>query len=288
MSLIDDFLMNEVIGNEEHGGEVIDYFLQVVLGQKIEVDNVQVQRIQTTGDESNRGIRLDIRTKISLYQAMIANNNFNGSDDSTITNNTTVGIEMHNNKSETKPGEQFDIRRRSRLYQSIIDVNMLKTGDDFGDLDDVLIIVCTSFDVFGRDRYKYTFTNMCHEEDGLLLDDGAYRIFLNTKGKYGGSNELQELLNYAEHSDIKNATNKNLKKLHTIVSKIKKSKEARDRYMWEFEKLKRERIEGREEARAEYEGIITEINSELNETKTELGKKDAEIAALKKQLAAKD
>ena len=58
--------------------------------------------------------------------------------------------------------------------------------------------------------------------------------------------------------------------------------------MWEFEKLKRERIEGREEARVEYEGIITEINSELNETKTELSKKDAEIAALKEQLAAKD
>ena len=300
MSLIDDFLMNEVIGNEEHGIEVIDYILQVVLGQKIEIDNVQVQRIQTAGDNEKRGIRLDIRTKISLYQILIFSDL---PSDSVILpdNKATVGIEVHNTKSETQSREKFDIRRRSRLYQSILDVNMLNTGDDFGDLDDVIIIVCTSFDVFGRDRYKYTFTNICHEESDLLLDDGAYRIFLNTKGKTGGSTELKELLNYTESSDIRNATNEKLMKLHAIVSKVKNSKEARERYMWESEKLERARDEGREEAKAEITELKaknadikaenaeikaenTEIKAENAEIKTALTKIMAELATLKEQM----
>jgi hypothetical protein len=43
LNLIDDFLMTELVGNEDYGREFIEYFLQVVLGQKVEVKEVNVQ-----------------------------------------------------------------------------------------------------------------------------------------------------------------------------------------------------------------------------------------------------
>lgn len=183
MSLIDDFLMTEIVGNEEYGGEFIDCFLETVLGHKIEVHDVHVQKVMTAGDTENRGIRLDIRTKVSLDQAIPATGQAEPEGICGGEYKASVNIEMQASESNTKPYQKYDIRRRSRLNQGMIDVNMLKTGGEYGELDDVLVIVCTSFDLFNRNRCIYTFANMCFEDRSLLLEDGAYRIFLNTSSK---------------------------------------------------------------------------------------------------------
>lgn len=58
------------------------------------------------------------------------------------------------------------------------------------------------FDPFGYGHYKYTFTNDCHEESGLQLNDKTAKIFLSTKGKKGPvSDRLIELLGYIEHPE---------------------------------------------------------------------------------------
>ena len=60
----------------------------------------------------------------------------------------------------------------------------------------------TPFDLFGHGLYRYTFQMRCEEVPELKLDDGATRIFLNTRGKHPElvSHELIELLKYMEHS----------------------------------------------------------------------------------------
>ena len=37
------------------------------------------------------------------------------------------------------------------------------------------------FDIFGYNLYRYTFEECCWEVPGLRLNDGAKRIFINTK-----------------------------------------------------------------------------------------------------------
>ena len=58
------------------------------------------------------------------------------------------------------------------------------------------------FDLFGYGLYRYTFQMKCEEVPELKLDDGATKIFLNTRGKHSKlvSPELIELLKYMEHS----------------------------------------------------------------------------------------
>ena len=85
--------------------------------------------------------------------------------------------------AEVQKEDTKNLPRRSRLYQSMI----------------------APFDLFGKDLYRYTFRMRCDEDPGIALDDGAARIFLNTRGKdpLGVSEELIELLRYIEHTTEK-------------------------------------------------------------------------------------
>jgi hypothetical protein len=49
-------------------------------------------------------------------------------------------------------------------------------------LNEVLVVMITPFDLFGYGLYRYTFQMKCEEIPELKLDDGATRIFLNTRG----------------------------------------------------------------------------------------------------------
>lgn len=59
-----------------------------------------------------------------------------------------------------------------------------------------IIFICLS-DLFGKDRYVYTFENICKEDSEVMLNDGAKKIFLNANGKNGTvSKELKAFLDY--------------------------------------------------------------------------------------------
>ena len=61
-----------------------------------------------------------------------------------------------------------------------------------GLLIDTFNIIITPFDLFGEGRYCYTFHARCDENPSLVLEDGATRIFLNTRGT--NRNEVSEEL----------------------------------------------------------------------------------------------
>lgn len=293
-SLIDDLLMNEVVSSKKYGREFVDYFLETVIGQKIDIKEIKVQAIATPGNTEKRAIRMDIQTEASLREANIIIDSTSLDYFNDRVNDTIIDIEMQAQKKLTGYGQENDIRRRSRLYQSIIDRNMLPTsskkGSNYGEMDNVIIIICTLFDVFGGNRLKYTFTNVCLENPKILLNDGAYRIFLNTRGTDGGSEELKELLRYIGESTDSNATNNNLRKLHTIVTDVKQSEGMRVQYMKYFEHAEIARSEGLSEGRREgrkegkSEGIkIGEKRAAKKWRKLEV-EKDAIIKSLQERL----
>ena len=99
------------------------------------------------------------------------------------------------------------------------------------------------FDLFGKDRYIYTFEGICLEDENIKINDGATRIFINTHGKNRDevSPEFLALIDFIEYNETKNASeNANLEKIVSKVEAIKSSEVIGVKYMqnWE-EKLEK-------------------------------------------------
>lgn len=168
-------------------------------------------------------------------------------------------------------GKRF-LLRRSRLYQSAIDVNLLEPGEiDFGKMNDVYVIFIAPFDLFGKNKYMYTFRMTCDEVPGLSMGDGAVRIFLNTHGK----NDIEvptglvEFLKYVENPDRyeKNIQDSRVRKLADQIEMLKNSQEVGVKYMRLWEELDEARREGHESGVAEgFEAERMESIKNLMET----------------------
>ncbi|WP_418462324.1 Rpn family recombination-promoting nuclease/putative transposase [Frisingicoccus sp.] len=152
-------------------------------------------------------------------------------------------------------GKQF-LLRRSRLYQSAIDVNLLEPGElDFGKMNDVYVIFIAPFDLFGKNKYRYTFRMTCDEVPGLSMDDGAVRIFLNTHGKNDDEVPpgLVEFLHYVENPEQqeKEIQDERVRKLAGQIDMLKNSQEVGVKYMRLWEELEEARREGHDDGVAE-------------------------------------
>lgn len=128
-----------------------------------------------------------------------------------------------------------NLPRRSRYHQAELDVMSLKPGDNFAVLKDCYIIFICAFDPFGQGLYRYTFENRC-TESGLILGDGAKRIFLSTKGNNDEQipAALKHFLHYVETSTAECAEetgDSRVKTLHHKVTALKASREWEKRYM---------------------------------------------------------
>lgn len=122
-----------------------------------------------------------------------------------------------------------EIPKRSRYYTAMLDLDMLDKGASYKELKHSFVIFICTFDAFDRERYCYTFENMCREEEGLRLDDGTTKIFLNALGTKGDvSPELKAFLEYvAGHK----SDDEFVKELDAEVAKVRASKEWRREYM---------------------------------------------------------
>ena len=106
---------------------------------------------------------------------------------------TVFNIEMQTSK------DMEELVKRTRFYQSILDMYHLQKGQKYMTLNDSYIIFICTFPVFCGNRHKYTFKNICLEEHDILLNDGATKLFLSTKGtKDDISKPLQRFLDYVD------------------------------------------------------------------------------------------
>ena len=105
--------------------------------------------------------------------------------------------------TEMQQKRRADLAKRSRYYQSMTDTSLLEPGvPDYNRLNTSYIIMIMPFDLFGYKRYVYTFRSRCEEEAECILEDGATRIFLNTRGENDSEvpRELVEFLHYLENT----------------------------------------------------------------------------------------
>ena len=133
-------------------------------------------------------------------------------------------MEMQNN------ADQDSIPKRSRFYQGLMDSPVLKSGKKtrYRQLPSSTIIFITQDDIFKKDFARYTFTEQCEEVEGLKLEDGTTKIFLNMTSK-NGSKELISLLQYMKKTDINNpeveVKDERILELDKIVTEVRESEE---------------------------------------------------------------
>ena len=140
--------------------------------------------------------------------------------------------------------------------------------------------------MFNKGGHKYTFENVCLEDNNIILNDEAQKIILNTKGFMKDlSEELLEFLEYIETSTdyvVKHSKGKLVSNIHIRVREVKndisvevhilKKCEAQLRtYMTLLERDREKIEEGRDEERKltiikQYnKGLSIEYITEINE-----------------------
>ncbi len=155
---------------------------------------------------------------------------------------TVYDLEMQTANSRILP-------RRSRYYHSITDIAHLTRGESFSELPDSYVIFICTFDPFGKDLARYEFRNLCVEDPTIDLGDGAYKVFINAKGREEKvSGDMRAFLDYLCGKKPSSELT------HYIASSIEAAKGnktwERD-FMTFEEKMREEREEGRKEGREE-------------------------------------
>ncbi len=250
LNLLDRFLFAQAMEDEEN----MRLILEIILGREIVLKHLPQTEKEARTSPLYRSIRLDV----------IA------ADDQDNIYDTEV------QKRNTR-----NLPRRSRYYEGFISTHMLPPGEvDFDQLKDSYVIIIAPFDIFGKDRYRYTFRMKCDEIPELALGDGDIRIFLNTRGTNDDqvSPELVELLRYMEDSSKEVASGCSSPRIHTLqerIEAIKSSEEVNVKYMQAWEERELDRREAREEGRQEGR---QEILKELIRKKLAKGKDISVIA----------
>lgn len=183
--------------------------------------------------------------------------------------------------TEMQSSRKADLSKRSRYYQALMDTCLLEPGiPDYNQLNNTYLIMIMTFDLFGYKRYRYTFRARCEEEKDCILEDGAFRIFFNTKGENseGVSKELIDFLHYLEQTTDEAALRSGsarIQKIHERVCKVKASEEIGVKYMQAWE----ERYYDRQEAleAGERLGIRSKLLEQIQK-KMDRGKSVEEIA----------
>ena len=167
LTFTDDYMFCKILQQDE---DLCKRLVEVIIGRKIGkiIKNDKQKPIDVTSD--GKGIRMDVYLE----------------DDQ----NSVYNIEMQNVNTK-------DIAKRARYYQSMLDVGYLKKSWEYGKLKKSYVIFINQFDMFKENLPMYTFTNRCHEKEGIEMGDETTKIFLNTKGICGTIEpELEALLTY--------------------------------------------------------------------------------------------
>ena len=199
IGLSNDFIFGKVMSDPELCKELLERILP-----GIEIDHIEYPELQKPikEDIDARSVRLDVYVKDGK--------------------NTVYDIEIQ--KVNTR-----ELPKRSRYYQGMMDLQLIDSGQPYKKLNQSYVIFICLEDVFGKNRHIYTFENICREDPGIKLRDGAIKIFLNAKGNLNDvSSELRAFLDYLGG---KKSEDEYVQKLERVVKEAKRNRKWRHEYM---------------------------------------------------------
>lgn len=256
LNLIDNFLFHEMLADKENGEEFCRILLKTILNKEVRHVKISAQKNILGPDTDNHGIRMDAYLE-------------------EVTDSDAIDADIAPDIYDIEPNLTYEIDtlpKRMRYYHALIDAGLLRIGETYDKLPNVVVIFILPYDPFRQDRCVYTIQNMIKEDPSIEYNDGALKMILYTKGKAGNPRkELLEMLKYFEKSTTDNVTNPDIECVHHMVDRIKERKELNLEYMksWEWDdynkKLGREEglKEGLKKANKERENAIRILISSL-------------------------
>lgn len=229
LNLIDNFLFQEMLSQDEDGEEFARILLSTILGKQIRKVKITPQKNILGIDTNKHGIRLDAYIE-------------DVSDELT---GNLADAEVIRDLYDIEPNNAYEketLPKRMRYYHGLIDTQLLSSGTGYAKLPNVVVIVILPYDPFGQNRMVYTIQNQCLEDTAVSYDDGAKKIFLYTKGTEGNPGQaLKDMLKYIQNTTDYNITNQDIASVHELVNKVKHKKEVSISYMksWEVEEMAR-------------------------------------------------
>ena len=221
LKLSDNFIFQKFMQNPANCKKV----LSEILG--VEVTHVEYPDYERVIDirQDAKSIRLDVYVK----------------NDETVYN-----VEMQCSDKEHIP-------KRSRYYQDLIDLDLLEKGTYYSELNRSFVIFICTFDYYGKNRYKYTFTNKCEEVENLAFGDETTKIIVNTRGTNGEvSQDFKDFINAVNGEFDNTGYSATIK---SEIEKIKRNNQWRREYMTlymhEQDIMRKSREEGRTEGKRE-------------------------------------
>ena len=141
---------------------------------------------------------------------------------------TRYNLEMQAKNVIGDTGEAL-LPKRTRYYQSVIDMDMLKQGENFDQLNPLVLIFICTFDFYKEGRYVYTFKSRCLENLELELANDVTVKLVNAKGKHGQVNTL--LKNFLRYVMTNEPVDDFTEDVERQVWAVKNDKKAREEYM---------------------------------------------------------
>ena len=224
LNLEDDFLFAKVMSDREICRRVIEKIL-----------DIKIKEIKMPEEQKVIDLLLDSKSvRLDVYV-----NDEKG---------TVYNVEMQR-------GKNINLAKRSRYYQGNIDLDKISKGDDYLTLNKSYVIFICTFDPFGKGRHRYTFRNLCVEDNSIELKDETDKVFLNTSGILNDvDEEMIEFLQYVEQSTdevAQNAKSDLVKAINQKVNHVKHDKAMEVQYMTLLERDRLNFVEGKEEGRTE-------------------------------------
>jgi predicted transposase/invertase (TIGR01784 family) len=232
LNLLDDFLFQEMLLQEDIREEFCQILLSTILGKTIRNVRVVSQKSVCGIDTNRHGIRMD------AYIEDVSEITVDGME--------MIDASVLSDIYDVEPNRTYEkesLPKRVRYYHGMIDSKLLEKSMDYSKLRNVVIIVILPYDPFDRKRMVYTVRNQCVEDPSIPYEDGAKKIFLYTKGTEGNpSQELRDMLKYMEETTEENVTNQSLAAVHRLVRDVKNRKEVGINYMksWELDEMHRQ------------------------------------------------
>ena len=233
----DDYIFKKVMSEKRHCKKLLEKLLRIKIRDLKYLEDEKTLK----STYISKGVRLDVYVE----------------DDK----NTIYDIEM-----QVRSLQDDELFKRTRYYQSVIDTDLLSIGALYSQLKQTFIIFICPFELFDAKRHLYTFKNICVEDKNIIMEDGATKVLISTKGTADDvTPDVKAFLNYIDGELSKDDF---VAEIDTAVQNLKTKESERMNYMTYAMKILEEREEGREEGRNEgrNEGRIESIRNLMKTT----------------------
>ena len=257
MNLINGFMFDSVLEDEENGSIVVKGILDTVLDMDVPIGNIKPQKVLSGFDSFYHGIRFDVCIDKKKPRDC---------------NTTIYDVEM-----EDRAADKDELPKRGRYYQALCDSKKLPSGHSYLDLPDYVSITILSYDPFGADDMYYEVVSSIKTHPGIEYKDGATKIYLYGKGKNNLLNDkenagkmeygerLQEMLQYIVAGKVRSNPSVVVTQLERVVSKTKEKAEVTERFMQRWDEIEHIKRDVREETTKEVTKVVTkEVTDTVN------------------------